>query len=460
LSTVARPDGPVSYGPVSHRPGSPGPVPRRGVRRGVVALGVAAVLTLACAGTATAAPSAPPLPPAIPATTATSPSSGPAAPLTVEQAEAQLDAVYRRAEVAAEAVNDAVTRAGVAASDLAVARAAAAAQQRTVDQMQTVIGNQAAATYRGGGLGLTTRLLLSDDADQFLRTLSTTRVVQDGQLRRLGSLQQGTARLEAERDRVAGAVRTADGVTARRTAEKTELDREVAAAQVVLRRLTASQQVQITARTAAAATADRAQARTLLAAADAELRRPAGTDSTPPATAPPGTAAVPGYDATGTGGAAADGSNSRLPTGGSDDSVPDIGLDPDSTSQGKTGVALPVVANEKIAAVLAFAAAQLGDTYVWGATGPDSFDCSGLVLRAWQQAGVTLPRTSAVQFAAGRRVAPADLRPGDLVFFYSPVSHVGLYIGGGKMINASNPRTGVKVSNVFTSAYAGAVRPG
>lgn len=419
--------------------------------RGLLVLGVTAALTLSCAGSAAAAPSAPTLPPAIPtaapAPGLASPSSSPGAALTLEQAEVQLDAVYRRAEVAAEAVNDAVAGAGAAASGLAVARAAVTAQQQTVERLQRVIGNQAAATYRTGGLGLTTRLLLSDDADQFLRTLSTTRAVQDGQVRRLGSLQQETTRLQAVRDRVAAAGRAADAVTEKRAADKSALDREVTAAQAVLRRLTTAQQAQLAARVAATTTVDRARARVLLAAADAELRRPSTVDPAAPT-------------ATGAARGAGDGSNSRLPSGGTDDTVPDIGPVPGTTGHSGGGVALPVVDDEKVAAVLAYAADQLGDAYVWGATGPTSFDCSGLVLRAWQQAGVTLPRTSAVQFATGTRVAPADLRPGDLVFFYSPVSHVGLYIGGGKMINASNPRTGVKISDVFTAAYAGAVRPG
>jgi len=449
LSSAARPDGSVGR--------------RAGVRalarsscRQVAALGVTTVLTLACAGTATAAPSVPPLPAAIPATTPAAtrvPAGRPPASSTIEQAEARVDAAYRRAEVAAEAVNDAVARAGTAAVRLAAARAAADAQQVTVDELQSAIGNQAAATYRSGGLGLTTRLLLADDADQFLRTLSTSRVVQDGQLRQLGSLRQGTARLRVEQDRVAAAARAADAVAARRTADRAALDREVVTARAVVSRLTVAQQAELSARAAVAAAADRAQARTLLASAAAELLRPV-----PASAAVGGTGGVPGHDSTGAG----DGSNNRLLTGGADGTVPDIGIVPGPGPRAGTapGIAQPVVANDKVAAVLAFAAAQLGGTYVWGATGPDSFDCSGLILRAWQQAGVTLPRTAAEQYATGRKVAPADLRPGDLVFFYSPVSHVGLYIGGGKMINALNPRTGVRVSNLFTSDYAGAVRPG
>ena len=86
------------------------------------------------------------------------------------------------------------------------------------------------------------------------------------------------------------------------------------------------------------------------------------------------------------------------------------------------------------------AATQLGKTYRWGAEGPSSFDCSGLTSFSFRQAGVTLPRSSCQQAPVGRPVSLNDLQPGDLVFFYNPVSHVGIYAGDGKMINA--PQTG------------------
>ncbi|MBM7808337.1 cell wall-associated NlpC family hydrolase [Geodermatophilus bullaregiensis] len=83
------------------------------------------------------------------------------------------------------------------------------------------------------------------------------------------------------------------------------------------------------------------------------------------------------------------------------------------------------------------ALAQRGDMYLYGATGPDRFDCSGLTSFAYKAAGVSIPRTSKAQSTFGTPVAKADLQPGDLVFFYSPVSHVGMYIGNGQMVHAS-----------------------
>jgi cell wall-associated NlpC family hydrolase len=103
--------------------------------------------------------------------------------------------------------------------------------------------------------------------------------------------------------------------------------------------------------------------------------------------------------------------------------------------------------------------AQLGDPYRWGAGGPGAFDCSGLTSFAWRAAGVSLPHSSAAQYGSGRRVSRSDLRPGDLVFFYSPISHVGIYVGGGKMIDAPYPGSSVKITSISSMPYVGAVRP-
>ena len=120
--------------------------------------------------------------------------------------------------------------------------------------------------------------------------------------------------------------------------------------------------------------------------------------------------------------------------------------------------AAPIAAPSRGAATTALAAAQskIGARYVWGAEGPNAFDFSGLVQWAFKQAGVNLPRTSRAQATVGTPVAKSDLRPGDLVFFYRPIRHVGIYMGDGKVLNASSKKTGVKVSDLkrmkFTTA--------
>ncbi|MFE4859242.1 NlpC/P60 family protein [Streptomyces sp. NPDC056670] len=115
--------------------------------------------------------------------------------------------------------------------------------------------------------------------------------------------------------------------------------------------------------------------------------------------------------------------------------------------------------SSRAAAAVAFAYAALGKPYVWGATGPSSFDCSGLTQAAWRSAGVQLPRTTYTQINAGSRIPRSQLEPGDLVFFYSGISHVGLYIGGGKMIHAPHPGAPVRVAPIDQMPFAGAARP-
>ncbi len=115
-------------------------------------------------------------------------------------------------------------------------------------------------------------------------------------------------------------------------------------------------------------------------------------------------------------------------------------------------------------AVLAFAQAQLGKPYVYGATGPGAFDCSGLTMHAYQAAGIGLPRTSEEQWSAGPHVPEDQLKPGDLVFFDPDASalpgHVGIYAGDGTMIDAPNSDGVVRVENIAGfGTYMGAVRP-
>jgi cell wall-associated NlpC family hydrolase len=112
----------------------------------------------------------------------------------------------------------------------------------------------------------------------------------------------------------------------------------------------------------------------------------------------------------------------------------------------------------RAAAAVAYAYSKLGSPYVWGATGPNAFDCSGLAQAAYRAAGISLPRTTYAQINAGRRVSRSELRPGDLVFFYSGISHVGIYVGGGQMIHAPNPSAPVRLAPIDQMPFAGATR--
>ncbi|MFB7943277.1 NlpC/P60 family protein [Kitasatospora phosalacinea] len=104
--------------------------------------------------------------------------------------------------------------------------------------------------------------------------------------------------------------------------------------------------------------------------------------------------------------------------------------------------------SDRAAAALAAAISKIGSPYVYGSTGPRTFDCSGLMYWSWRQAGVTLPRTSQAQASAGRRVSLADARPGDLVIFYNDRHHVGMYAGGGVVVHAPYPGARVRYESV------------
>jgi len=114
--------------------------------------------------------------------------------------------------------------------------------------------------------------------------------------------------------------------------------------------------------------------------------------------------------------------------------------------------------NSRAAAAVSYAYQKLGSPYVWGATGPNAFDCSGLMQAAYSSAGVSLPRTTYAQINAGQRVSRSELRPGDLVFFYSGISHVGMYVGDGQMIHAPNPSAPVRLAPIDEMPFAGATR--
>jgi peptidoglycan DL-endopeptidase CwlO len=129
-------------------------------------------------------------------------------------------------------------------------------------------------------------------------------------------------------------------------------------------------------------------------------------------------------------------------------------------SRGTVRTPSDIPVSGRASAAVAYAMAQVGKAYVYGAAGPNAFDCSGLTMMAWAQAGVALPHSSSAQYSSGPHIAESDLQPGDLVFYYSPISHVGMYIGNGMIVNAENPGSGIRVTGLHAMPYVGAVRPG
>jgi cell wall-associated NlpC family hydrolase len=110
------------------------------------------------------------------------------------------------------------------------------------------------------------------------------------------------------------------------------------------------------------------------------------------------------------------------------------------------------------AAAVRYAMAQVGDPYCYGGEGPGCYDCSGLTMMAWRQAGISLPHSSAAQFNVGRRISASELQPGDLIFYYTPISHVSMYIGNGQRVSATHTGDYVRVQSLGSS-IVGYTRP-
>jgi peptidoglycan DL-endopeptidase CwlO len=131
-----------------------------------------------------------------------------------------------------------------------------------------------------------------------------------------------------------------------------------------------------------------------------------------------------------------------------------------SPSRDTTRPTVDVPTSARAAIAVRTALAQIGDPYVYGAAGPDAFDCSGLTMYAWAAAGVSIPHASSMQPSSGTPVSISDLRPGDLVFYYSPISHVAMYIGHGEVVHAPHTGSYVQIVPLTSMPIAMAVRIG
>jgi peptidoglycan DL-endopeptidase CwlO len=131
------------------------------------------------------------------------------------------------------------------------------------------------------------------------------------------------------------------------------------------------------------------------------------------------------------------------------------GIDPGMSA----GSLPPLPSGGGAAAAVRYAYAQVGKPYRYGASGPGSFDCSGLTMMAWRQGGIALPHSAAGQYGIGRHVSRSELRPGDLIFRYSPISHVAMYVGNGLQIAATHTGSTVKVQSAFSGPIVGYSRP-
>jgi peptidoglycan DL-endopeptidase CwlO len=295
------------------------------------------------------------------------------------------------------------------------------AQTEKVGRLKLQVGQIALAQFQNRNLDTAARLFVTRDTEGFLSQISTVQKVSENQNSALQDYQQAQANLaalehSAETD-LAALGEKEEQLKSLTAASDKKLDQ----AKKVLAKLTADQQKQLAEaekKATAKANAERRAATKATAKANAERR---ATTKAPAKTNAP----------------------RRATTKASPDSTPST-----------------VTGSSKGTKALAYAKAQLGEPYARSGAGPSSWDCSGLTMMAWGSVGVNLPHSSRQQFNRGQPVAKSDLQLGDLVFFYSDISHVGLYAGNGQVIHAPRPGKSVEYIKMSYMPYAGARRPG
>ncbi|MGY1713221.1 C40 family peptidase [Geodermatophilus sp. SYSU D01106] len=329
-------------------------------------------------------------------------------PATAAEAAQLVAARGHELEVVTEQFNEA--REALSAQQAAAEAAAAtlAQAQAAVDAARQQVVGIARSAYTGDTMGPLQALMTSDDADEFVNRVTLLQGVAGYQGELLGqaaaATEAATAAQTAAAEHAAEAQRQYDAVAA----QQADLEGQIADYQADFARLTAEER-----RAALEAAAAAHAAESQRASRDEEREEPAAPSS--------------------------------------------------ASSSSSSGESAPAAAPASGVAgtVVATAMAQRGKPYVWAAGGPGSFDCSGLTQYAFRAAGISLPHSSRMQSQMGAAVSRANLQPGDLVFFYSPVSHVGIYIGNGQMVHAPTSGDVVKVASIDSmGGYAGARRIG
>jgi len=321
--------------------------------------------------------------------------------------QAQITALDAKASVADEAYNGARDSYDTVTAQVTATERRIAALQKRANALQADLGARADQIYRSGGtLDEVAALLSSRTFAEFDATLNA---------------------LEA--------IGRQDAITVAQL-KQTQLDAEAAQrALVVQQRQAAAQQAAMSA-SAQAVHQQLAERAKMLAGLSADIKTLLAQEKARQAAA-----AHARYLALLARQRAAAGS-SHTSSGGASDP----GGNPASSSRG--------------AAAVRWAETALGRPYLWAASGPARFDCSGLTMWAYGHAGVSLPHSSRAQIGYGSRVSRDNLQPGDLVFFGSPIHHVGMYVGGGDFIEAPGTGGHVQISTLgYRSDYAGACRP-
>jgi len=311
----------------------------------------------------------------------------------LEQVRNQVMDLESKAESATERYNEARNELADVRRTLDALKAKVRRERREMREILGAVDDLARAAYTSGGLDTSLQVLLSDDPNEFLAQAAALDAVQRGQAAALRKTATARLRLAQSEAAVLDKEARAKDLRSRMKDSKQEADDRLADAE----RLLANLEEEERQRLAQMAREEREAARAAAAAAAAALNSGSGSSS----------------------------------AGG-----------------GFTG-------SGRAAKAVQYALAQVGDRYVAAASGPNSFDCSGLTMTAWRQAGVSLPHYSRSQYSVTRRIPLSQAQPGDLVFYFGRgTHHVGMYIGNGKMVHAANPRSGVLVSNILGPWYS------
>ena len=334
----------------------------------------------------------------------------PATTVDTAAAQAQVQALADKAEIVIEkydASQDALT---AAQTQLSADRAAITAAQTTVDSTQVLVDAIARDSYESGALGGAASVLLSQDPQAALRGADYLERLAENRDR---SLAQATA--------ARNTLIQAQASTNQELASVQALQASLQSEQKTINALIGKQQAALVATQAQADSQAKAASQAAAqAAATVEVSRSQTRTALPKAFVPVTV----------------------------------------KVAAPVAAPAVPAVSNSKAAAVLRYAYAQLGKPYRYGAAGARTFDCSGLTMRAWAAAGVALSHNAAAQYYSTKHVARNALQPGDLVYFGRPIHHVGIYIGGGRFIEAPYTGADVRISNLSNRHdYAGASRP-
>ncbi|TMK50118.1 MAG: hypothetical protein E6G66_07955 [Actinobacteria bacterium] len=342
--------------------------------------------------------------------------SAPVAAATQKEVQAQIDKLGAEISDLDEQYNQASIHLQKVQSQIQDSQNQSARAQSDFLALQKVASAQAAAIYRAGAPSLVVAFLSSKNLDDFNKKMELISQVSDWQSGIMTSLQIADQRAKVAQSDLSRELSQARSINDSLAKQRKDLNDRLASEQKLLGQINEANRI-----AAAKAAADRAAAVQVAMVAKVTAK-PSGTPG------PSNPSETPG------------------PSGSSGSSPSD---------------ALPSVPSSDQAAVAVRAAmAQIGKPYVWAGSGPGSFDCSGLTMSSWRQAGVVMAHSAADQYASFKHVSVDQLQPGDLVFFGHPIHHVGMYVGGGMMVHA--PETGelVQVSPMSRGDLAGAARPG